>query len=76
MASTTVYAAIPAVAIAAAGIYSFARHSEAKEFGGAGTRWSIGSTPAKRNQKVKDTPPPPKVAPQFDGLNCFETFVG
>ncbi|MBA0616073.1 hypothetical protein Godav_016151, partial [Gossypium davidsonii] len=51
MASTTVYAAIPAVAIAAAGIYSFARHSEAKEFGGAGTRWSIGSTPAKRNQK-------------------------
>lgn len=29
MASTTVYAAIPAVAIAAAGIYSFARHSKA-----------------------------------------------
>ncbi|KAK8518361.1 hypothetical protein V6N12_017510 [Hibiscus sabdariffa] len=75
MASTTMYAAIPAVAVAAAGMFSFARNLKAKEFGGAGTR-SIGSTPAKRNQNGEKTPPPLKVAPQFDGLNCFETLVG
>ncbi|KAE8712815.1 hypothetical protein F3Y22_tig00110223pilonHSYRG00073 [Hibiscus syriacus] len=69
MASVTVYATIPAVLAAAVGIYSFDRHSGAKELGGSST----GSTPAKPNQKVQATPLP-KVAPQFDGLYCFETL--
>ncbi|EOY23699.1 hypothetical protein QQP08_011261 [Theobroma cacao] len=74
MAVATIYAAIPAVVAAAVGIYSFDRHSGAEEFGG-GIRSSIGSMLAKPRQKLKTTLPP-KVAPQFDGLHCFETLVG
>ncbi|XVF10176.1 hypothetical protein REPUB_Repub07fG0160100 [Reevesia pubescens] len=74
MAVGTIYATIPAVVAAAVGIYSFDRQSGAKEFGG-GIRSSIGSMLTKPNQKVKTTTLP-KVAPQFDGLNCFETLVG
>ncbi|KAK8569748.1 hypothetical protein V6N13_046793 [Hibiscus sabdariffa] len=74
MALATVYATIPAVVAAAVGIYSFDRHSGAKEYGG-GVRSSMGSMLAKANQMVQTTPLP-KVAPQFDGLNCFETLVG
>ncbi|XVF51087.1 hypothetical protein PTKIN_Ptkin04bG0156200 [Pterospermum kingtungense] len=70
----TIYATIPAVVAAAVGIYSFERHSGAKEFGD-GIRSSIGGMLAKPNPKVKTTSVP-KVAPQFDGLNCFETLVG
>ncbi|KAK8481609.1 hypothetical protein V6N11_024216 [Hibiscus sabdariffa] len=73
MALATVYATIPAVVAAAVGIYSFDRHSGAKEFGG-GVRSSMGSMPAKANQMVQTTTLP-KVAPQFDGLNCFETLT-
>ncbi|KAL4348801.1 hypothetical protein GQ457_17G023130 [Hibiscus cannabinus] len=63
MALATVYATIPAVVAAAVGIYSFDR-----------VRSSMGSMPAKVNQMVQTTPLP-KVAPQFDGLNCFETLA-
>ncbi|KAK8484743.1 hypothetical protein V6N13_130566 [Hibiscus sabdariffa] len=74
MASGTVYATIPVVVAAAVGIYSYDRHSGEKDFGG-GVRSSPGSMLAKPNQKVQATPLP-KVAPQFDGLHCFETLVG
>ncbi|XVE58273.1 hypothetical protein DITRI_Ditri04bG0157300 [Diplodiscus trichospermus] len=74
MAVGTIYVTIPAVVAAAVGIYSFGGHSGAKEFGG-GIRPYIGNMLAKTNQKVK-TKPLPKVAPQFDGLHCFETLVG
>ncbi|XWS61413.1 hypothetical protein CRYUN_Cryun07bG0123900 [Craigia yunnanensis] len=73
MAAGTIYATIPAVVAAAVGIYSFDRQSGAKAFGG-GIRSSIETMLAKPNQKVKGTPLP-KVAPQFDGLHCFETLV-
>ncbi|GMJ06339.1 hypothetical protein HRI_004303100 [Hibiscus trionum] len=68
MALATVYATIPAVVAAAVGIYSF----------GGGVRSSMGTLLEKDNQKVQTTALPalPKVAPQFDGLNCFETLVG
>ncbi|MBA0773576.1 hypothetical protein Gotri_008843 [Gossypium trilobum] len=74
MALGTVYATIPAVVAAVVGIYSFDRHSGAKEFG-VGVRSSTDSMLAKPNTKMQTTPLP-KVAPQFDGLNCFETLVG
>ncbi|XWS38055.1 hypothetical protein CRYUN_Cryun19dG0098100 [Craigia yunnanensis] len=74
MAVGTIYATIPAVVAAAVGIYSFDRHSGAKDFGGR-IPSSIGSMLAKPNRQVKTTPLP-KVAPQFDGLHCFETLVG
>ncbi|OMO95082.1 hypothetical protein CCACVL1_05583 [Corchorus capsularis] len=72
MALGTIYATIPAVVAAAVGIYSFDRQSGsgAKKFGDG-----IGSSMGSMQAKLK-TAPLPKVAPQFDGLNCFETLVG
>ncbi|KAE8077613.1 hypothetical protein FH972_016164 [Carpinus fangiana] len=73
MALGTIYATLPAV-VAAAGIYFFDRnHSKSKENGG-GFRAAI-DKPAKAKDEEKTTRAP-KLAPQFDGLHCFETLVG
>lgn len=115
MASGTIYATIPAVFAAGAGIYFFDRnHSKSKvtkslyiylvtspsvlhqyicnsntwfigilnccvsfyiqEHGG-GIRAAIDKLVAKAKEEEKTTRTP-KLAPQFDGLHCFETFVG
>ncbi|KAA8533533.1 hypothetical protein F0562_031033 [Nyssa sinensis] len=69
----TLYMTAPAIA-AAVGIYFFDRnHSEAKELGG-GLRTSVGNLVAKVKEEMKSTHVP-KLAPQFDGLHCFETLV-
>ncbi|KAB1205209.1 hypothetical protein CJ030_MR7G021963 [Morella rubra] len=74
MASGTIYATVPAV-VAAAGVYFFERnHSKPKEHG-AGIRAYIGNMVAKAKEGMKTTGMP-KLAPQFDGLHCFETLVG
>ncbi|KAH7853790.1 hypothetical protein Vadar_006632 [Vaccinium darrowii] len=63
----------PAVA-AAIGIYFFEKiHSNSKELGG-GVRTSIANIAAKMREEMKSSRVP-KLAPQFDGLHCFETLV-
>lgn len=42
---------------------------------GAGIRAYIGNMVAKAKEGMKTTGMP-KLAPQFDGLHCFETLVG
>ncbi|EXB78392.1 hypothetical protein L484_003254 [Morus notabilis] len=73
MAAGTVCVALPVVA-AVVGLYLCDRnHSKSKEFGG-GIRASFEEVMAKAKVEVK-TSQMPKLAPQFDGLDCFETFV-
>ncbi|KAF3432743.1 hypothetical protein FNV43_RR23845 [Rhamnella rubrinervis] len=78
MASGTIYVTLPIVAAAAAaGICFFDRNgSKAKELeGGGNIQSSIEKIVGKAVVEVK-APQMPKLAPQFDGLECFETFVG
>ncbi|KAK9994885.1 hypothetical protein SO802_024588 [Lithocarpus litseifolius] len=74
MASRTIYATVPAVVVAA-GIYFFdINHYRPKEHEG-GVQASMKNMVAKAKQEVKKIEMP-KLAPQFDGLHCFETLVG
>uniref|UniRef100_A0A6N2KP25 Uncharacterized protein n=1 Tax=Salix viminalis TaxID=40686 RepID=A0A6N2KP25_SALVM len=59
------------VVAAAAGIYVFDKsHSKAQELG---SRRRSSSENMVAN--VKKTSEMPKLAPQLDGLNCFETLI-
>uniref|UniRef100_A0A2N9IVE6 Uncharacterized protein n=1 Tax=Fagus sylvatica TaxID=28930 RepID=A0A2N9IVE6_FAGSY len=74
MASATIYATVPAVVVAA-GIYFFDKnHYKPKEHQG-GVQASIQNMVTKTKEEVKRIGMP-KLAPQFDGLHCFETLVG
>ncbi|KAK9291491.1 hypothetical protein L1049_021268 [Liquidambar formosana] len=74
MAVGTMYATMPAVA-AAVGLYFLDKqHSNTKELG-SGFRASMKNSESKAKEEVKITQMP-KLAPQFDGLYCFETLVG
>ncbi|KAK4571061.1 hypothetical protein RGQ29_029769 [Quercus rubra] len=74
MASVAIYATVPAVVVAA-GIYFFdINHYRPKEHEG-GVQASMKNMVAKAKQEVKKIEMP-KLAPQFDGLHCFETLVG
>lgn len=59
------------VAAAAAGIYFFDKsHTKAQELGSR-----MRSSGENMVAKVKKTSEMPKLAPQLDGLNCFETLI-
>ncbi|KAI8565139.1 hypothetical protein RHMOL_Rhmol03G0237500 [Rhododendron molle] len=73
MGANSLHVAAPAVATAI-GIYFFERtHSNTKELPG-GMRTSMANMLAKLREEVKSNRAP-KLAPQFDGLHCFETLV-
>ncbi|KAL7003775.1 hypothetical protein U1Q18_004920 [Sarracenia purpurea var. burkii] len=65
-------------AAVAVGIYFFNKiHSAAKELGGGALAAPTATSAAKGGKEVKITSQQvPKLAPQFDGLYCFETLVG
>ncbi|KDP24881.1 hypothetical protein JCGZ_25162 [Jatropha curcas] len=66
---------VPAV-VAAAGIYFFDRTHPITQEIGNGRQASIGRMIAKVTEEGKNSSTKPKLAPQFDGLYCFETLVG
>ncbi|PON71972.1 hypothetical protein PanWU01x14_068140 [Parasponia andersonii] len=73
MAAGTLSITLPVVA-AAVGLYLCERsHFKTKKFG-TEIRSSFETIAAKARVEVK-TSQMPKLAPQFDGLDCFETFV-
>ncbi|KAM1021040.1 hypothetical protein ACFX15_041445 [Malus domestica] len=70
-----VYVSMPFLVAAATGIYFLDKnHYQPKELG-AGIRATIQDVVAKAKAKVNTTQMP-KLAPQFDGLDSFETLVG
>ncbi|KAJ7959427.1 One cut domain family member 2 like [Quillaja saponaria] len=74
MAVGTIYAAVPAVA-AAVGFYFFDRnYSKSKE--PRGGIWSYNERIVPKVKEEMKTRQNPKLAPQFDGLHCYETLVG
>ena len=46
-----------------------------EELGGGGGL-STANLAAKLREEAKSSAQLPKLAPKFDGLHCFETFVG
>ncbi|KAF4351697.1 hypothetical protein G4B88_018370 [Cannabis sativa] len=77
MAASTISITLPIMA-AALGLYLCDKgHPKTnKKQSGDGIRNSIETTVSKsRTMEVKSTNRIPKFAPQFDGLDCFETFV-
>ncbi|CAN6564674.1 unnamed protein product [Malus baccata var. baccata] len=70
-----VYVSMPFLVAAATGIYFLDKtHYQPKELG-AGIRATIQYVVAKAKAKANTTQMP-KLAPQFDGLDSFETLVG
>ncbi|KAH6828156.1 Avr9/Cf-9 rapidly elicited protein [Perilla frutescens var. hirtella] len=74
----TVYVTAPAAA-AAMGLYFFGRNFS-NNHGGGGGGMGIPATGMVADEKKDETSgnakaPTPKLAPQFDGLFCFETIV-
>ncbi|OAY59586.1 hypothetical protein MANES_01G042900v8 [Manihot esculenta] len=68
--------AVPTV-VAAAGIYFLEKsHSRAQEVGNGIQAAAIANMVRKVKEQVKTNTELPKLAPQFDGLFCFETFIG
>ncbi|KAM5557797.1 hypothetical protein ABKV19_024906 [Rosa sericea] len=75
MAMSTINMSLPFVVAAGAGIYFLHRkHYTQKEIGG-GIRASIENFMTQTRVEVSNTQMP-KLAPQFDGLDSFETLVG
>ncbi|KAK7353438.1 hypothetical protein VNO80_18885 [Phaseolus coccineus] len=72
MAMGSIFAAVPAVAAAAAGFYFIGRNNvkEIKQ----GLSVSSQKMLAEVNEGAKSLQKP-KLAPQLDGLDCFETLV-
>ncbi|XAR71580.1 hypothetical protein NMG60_11017921 [Bertholletia excelsa] len=71
-------AAFRVTALAAASlIFSFSRINSNSKFQelGRGFRAWVGLVATTREEDEKSSKMP-KLAPQFDGLHCFETFVG
>lgn len=75
MGIAAIFATAPAAAAAAAGLYFLDRHQAQShsKVGGNGLHVSKMDLLAKRKKGADDQAP--KLAPQFDGLNCFETMV-
>ncbi|CAK7324280.1 unnamed protein product [Dovyalis caffra] len=70
MAMGAVSVTVPAI-VAAAGIYFLDKsHSKAQELGSR-----MRASRENMVEKVKKASEMPKLAPQLDGLNCFETLI-
>ncbi|KAJ6373505.1 hypothetical protein OIU78_029234 [Salix suchowensis] len=70
MAMGAVSVAVPAVVAAAVIYFVDQSHSKAQEMGGR-----MRASSENMVEKVKTASEMPKLAPQLDGLNCFETLI-
>lgn len=74
MALSCAYVTAPAAA-AAMGLYLFGRNLSNDNGGGGGGMEAMAAAKEKKKDGSSAKVVPPKLAPQFDGLFCFETIV-